>query len=69
MPARLSTHYLPDEGSRFAPGDRVHVDQVSGRVWIRNDPGGEYVITGCRPATEFREGTPLLRVDLRWAEP
>ncbi len=77
MPARFSTHHIPDEGVRFAPGETVKVIQAPGQTRILQDPNGEYEVTGCRPATEFRAGTPLLRVDLRrradeprgWQEP
>jgi hypothetical protein len=71
MPARFSTHHIPDEGVRFAPGEAVKVIHATGQVRILRDPNGDYEVMGCRPATEFREGPPLLRVDLkrRAAEP
>ncbi len=65
MPARLSTHHIPDEGIRFTPGETVHVDQSSSQVLIIQDPAGAYEVLGCRPATEYAGSTPLLRVDLR----
>jgi len=65
MSVRLSTHHVPDTGSRFKPGDIVRLDQAPGGVLLIEDPAGEYEVMGCRPATEFRENPPLLRVDLR----
>jgi hypothetical protein len=77
MPARFSTYYLPDDGINFTPGGRVRVDQSSDHVSIIKDPDGDYEIMGHRPATEFREDPPLVRVDLKrvervslpWSEP
>ena len=65
MPPKFSTHYVPDLGTRFTPGETVHVDQSSGQVIIIKDPAGDYEVTSCRPATEFNEDPPLLRVDLK----
>jgi len=65
MPVRLSTYHVPDTGIRFTPGDIVRLDQALGEISLIEDPAGEYEVMGCRPATEFRENPPLLRVDLR----
>jgi len=65
MPARLSTHHVPDEGIRFTPGETVSVIHAAGSVQILKDPAGDYEVMGCRPATEYAGDTPLLRVDLR----
>jgi len=65
MPVRLSTHHVPDTGIRFTPGDLVRLDPSPGHVSLIKDPDGDYEVMGCRPATEFREDPPLLRVDLR----
>jgi len=61
--AKFSTHHIPDDGVRFAPGDVVSLIHAAGRVDIVRDPDGEYVVMGCRPATEYT-GSALLRVDL-----
>jgi len=65
MPVRLSTYHVPDTGIRFTPGDIVRLDQALGEISLIEDPAGEYEVMGCRPATEFRQDPPLLRVDLR----
>ena len=65
MPVRLSTYHVPDAGIRFSACGVVRVDQSSGQALLIKDPDGEYEVMGCRPATEFREDPPLLRVDLR----
>ena len=64
MAAKFSTHHIPDEGVRFAPGDVVSLVHAAGRVQIIHDPNGEYEATGCRPATEYADSA-LLRVDLK----
>jgi len=68
MAGKFSTHHIPDQGIRFAPGETVHVDRALAQVQIVKDPDGDYEVVGCRPATEFRDGTPLLRVDLKRIE-
>jgi hypothetical protein len=59
------THHIPDDGTRYAPGETVRIDHSSGRVEIIKDPDGTYEGMSCRPATEYTAGPPLLRVDLR----
>jgi hypothetical protein len=63
--SRYPTHLIPDDGTRFARGEIVHVDESSGRIQIVVDPEGGYEVMNCRPATEYAGGTPLLRVDLK----
>ena len=63
--SRFPTHLIPDDGTRYAPGETVHVDRSSGRVQIVKDPAGAYEVMNCRPATEYADETPLLRVGLR----
>jgi len=65
MPAKPSTHHIPDEGVRFAPGAPGSVIHAAGAVQVLKDPAGDYEVMGCRPATEYAGDTPLLRVDLR----
>ena len=67
MAAKFSTHHIPDDGVRFAPGDVVRLVHTAGRVQIVHDPHSEYVVTGCRPATEYHDSA-LLRVDLKKPE-
>ena len=67
LAAKFSTHHIPDDGVRFAPGDVVSLVHAAGRVQIIHDPHGEYVVTGCRPATEYH-ASALLRVDLKKPE-
>ena len=69
MPVRLSTYHVPDTGIRFEPGDIVRLDQAPGHASLIKDPAGEYEVMSSRPATEFREDPPLLRVDLRRIDP
>jgi len=59
------THHIPDDGTRYAPGQFVRVDQSSGQVRLIADPEGDFEVVGCRPASEYGGGPPLLRVDLR----
>ena len=59
------THHIPDDRTRYAPGEAVRVDQSSGQVRLIADPEGDYEVVGCRPASEYGDGPPLLRVDLR----
>ena len=66
--SRFPTHLLPDDGTRYTPGEVVRVDQSSGRIQIVVDPEGSYEVMSCRPATEYAGGTPLLRVDLKKRE-
>jgi hypothetical protein len=65
---RFPTHHIPDDGTRYAPEQRVRIDQSSGQVRIVKDPEGDYEVMGCRPATEYGSAPPLLRVDLRKRE-
>jgi hypothetical protein len=62
---RFPTHHIPDDGTRYAPGEAVRVDQSSGRVRIVKDPEGDYEVVACRPATEYGGDPPPLRVGLR----
>ena len=66
--SRFPTHLIPDDGTRYAPGVVVRIDQSSGRIQIVADPTGTYEVMNCRQATEYAGGTPLLRVDLRKRE-
>jgi hypothetical protein len=65
--SRFPTHLIPDDGTRYAHGEVVHVDQSSGRIQIVVDPEGAYEVMNCRPATEYTDAR-LLRVDLRRRE-
>jgi hypothetical protein len=65
--SRFPTHLIPDDGTRYAQGDVVRVDQSSGQIRIVVDPQGTYEILNCRPATEYTDA-PLLRVDLKKRE-
>jgi hypothetical protein len=62
---RVPTHLISDDGTRYAPGEIVRVDQSSGRIQIVADPEGDYEVMNCRQATEYAGDTPLLRVDLK----
>ena len=62
---RYSTYHIPDEGIWYAPGETVRVDQSSGQAQIVKDPHGNHDVHGCRQATEYADGVPLLRIDLR----
>ena len=50
--AKFLTHHIPNDGVWFAPGDVVSLVHAAGRVQIVKDSDGEYVVMGCRPATE-----------------
>jgi hypothetical protein len=65
--SRFPMHLVPDDGTRYAPGEIVHLDQSTGRVQIVVDPEGTYVVVNCRPATEYTDAQ-LLRVDLKRRE-
>jgi hypothetical protein len=65
---RFPTHHIPDDGTRYAPGEAVRVDQSSGQVRIVKDPEGDYEVVGCRPATEYGGDPPPLRLGLRKRE-
>jgi hypothetical protein len=65
---RFPTHHIPDDGTRYAPDQRVCVDQSSGQVRIVKDPAGDYEVVSSRLATEYGGDPPLLRVDLRKRE-
>jgi hypothetical protein len=62
---RFLTHHIPDDGTRYVPGETVRVDHSSGRIQLVKDLNGEYEVMSCRPATEYGSNPPLLRVDLR----
>ena len=66
--SRFPTHHIPDEGTRYAPGEMVRLDHSSGQLQIIKDLQGSYEVMGCRPATEYGGNPPLLRVDLRKRE-
>ena len=65
---RFPTYHIPDDGTRFAPGEIIRVDHSSGQVQLVTDPAGDYEVMGCRQATEYGDGSLLLRVDLRRRE-
>jgi len=65
--SRFPTHLIPDDGTRYAPGEVVRIDQSLGRVQIVVDPEGAYEVKNCRPATEHTDAR-LLRVDLKRRE-
>jgi hypothetical protein len=65
---RFPTHHIPDDGTRYAPGETVHVDHSSGRVQIIKDPADAYEVMSCRLATEYGSQPPLLRIGLRKRE-
>jgi hypothetical protein len=66
--SRFPTHHIPDDGTRYAPGEVVRVDHSSGQIQIVKDPQGSYEVMSCRPATEYGGNPPLLRVGLRKRE-
>jgi len=66
--SRFPTHHIPDDGTRYAPGEIVRIDQSSGQIAIIKDLGGDYEILSCRPATEYGQKPPLLRIGLRKRE-
>jgi hypothetical protein len=66
--SRFPTHHIPDDGTRYAPGELVRLDHSSGQLQILKDPEGSYEVMGCRTATEYGGNPPLLRVDLRKRE-
>lgn len=63
--SRYPTHHIPNDGTRYALGEIVRVDQSSGQIEIIKDPAGDYEILSCRPATEYPGNPPLLRIGLR----
>lgn len=65
---RFPTHHVPDDGTRYAPGEIVLFDHSSGRLQVVKDPTGDYEILNCRRATEYGGATPLLRLSLRKLE-
>ena len=66
--SKFPTHLISDDGTRYAPGDVVRIDQSSGRIQIVADPTGTYEVMNCRQATEYAGDTPLLRIGLRKRE-
>jgi hypothetical protein len=67
--SRYPTYLIPDDGTRYARGQLVSVDQSSGQVHIVMDPEGSYEVMNSRPATEHGGGPALLRVDLKKRTP
>ena len=65
---RFVTHHVPDDGTQYVPGETVRIDHSSGTIQIVKDPIGDYEILNCRPATEYRGDTPLIRLGLRKRE-
>ena len=63
--SRFSTHHIPDDGTRFLPGETVRLDLSTPQARIVKDPDGGHEVHGSRQATEYTGGVPLLRVDLR----
>src|SRR5258708_7808593 len=63
--SRFPTHHIPDDGTRYVPGEIIHIDHSSGQVQLIKDPEGDYEVMSCRQATEYGDDPPLLRVDLR----
>jgi hypothetical protein len=66
--SRFPTHLIPDDGTRYAPGESVRVDHSSGRIQIIGDPQGTYEVVSYRPATEYGGDPPPLRINLRKRE-
>jgi hypothetical protein len=66
--SKFPTHLIPDDGTRYTPGEVVRVDQSSGRIQIVVDSEGNFEVVNCRQATEYAGNIPLLRVDLRKRE-
>lgn len=66
--SRFPTYHLPDDGTRYAPGETVRVDQSSGRIEVVKDSEGAYEVVSCRPATEYGGDPPPLRIGLRKRE-
>jgi hypothetical protein len=55
---QFPTYHIPDDGTRFAPGEVVRVDHSSGQVQLITDPAGDYEVMACRQATEYGDGPP-----------
>jgi hypothetical protein len=66
--SRFPTYHIPDDGTRYAPGEVVRLDQSSGQIRIIKDPEGAFEVMSCRPATEYGSDPPLLRIGLRKRE-
>jgi hypothetical protein len=66
--SKFPTFHIPDDGTRYVPGEAVRVDQSSGRIEIVKDPEGDYEVVSCRPATEYGGDPPALRIGLRKRE-
>lgn len=62
---KFSTHHVPDEGTWYSPGETVRLDQSTSQVSIVKDPLGGYEVHSCRHATEYQDGSGLLRVGLK----
>jgi CheY-like chemotaxis protein len=56
-----STHHVSDDGTRYTPGEIVHIDHSSGRVQLVRDPEGSYEVMNCRRATEYGDDSPWPR--------
>ena len=65
---RFPVHHIPDDGTRYVPGEPIRVDHSSGQIQLVKDPAGDYEVVTCRPATEYGGDPPLLRVGLRKRE-
>ena len=66
--SRFPTYHIPDDGTHYAPGEVVRLDQSSGHIRIVKDPEGAFEVMSCRPATEYGSDPPLLRIGLRKRE-
>jgi hypothetical protein len=66
--SRFAAYHIPDDGTRYAPGEVVCLDRSSGRLRIIQDPAGAFEVMSCRPATEYGGDPPLLRIGLRKRE-
>ncbi len=64
-PGRFPSHYVPDEGLAYLPGETVRVDQSSDQIRIVKDEGGDYEVVDSRRAPELGDEPPMLRVNLR----
>ena len=56
--SKFPTHLISDDGTRYATGEIVRIDQSSGRIQIVADPEGNYQVVNCRQATEYAGDTP-----------
>ena len=49
--SRFPTHLIPDDGTRYASGEVVRVDQSSGRIQIVVDAEGAYEVVNSKKGT------------------